>query len=120
MQYDVHDDTHRYLDGETAIYFTVDSLVAPTVQTADTQAGVLTCAAIDENYRFYFDYKKDDFVILRRQGKVEIHRISIQERKEKLTEAWVNKQFVFPFPGELNKHCKATGDILKERWWDVE
>ncbi len=91
-------------------YFTVDGLIAPAVQRADTDEGWVECAAVkvgDNKLRYYFDYVKEDFVILLRKGKVELHYTSINNDNG-LYGFFKDQHYIEPLPSELNKNCRLT------------
>lgn len=82
----------------------LDGEFVPACQYADTERGIVRFAAVDENYKFYFDHKAEDFVILERTGKVEIIPGLNETEFKKYRDA---KKFVQPFPYEINPDMRA-------------
>lgn len=106
MRYDADINPIPYIKGKYT-YITVDGKIAPAVQRLDTDEGWVECAAVevkDNKLLFYFDFVKDNYVILLREGKVELHTVNFTEWQE------ISKKlpYIKPLTSELNENCRTT------------
>lgn len=105
MIYEV--DNYRDLVGKD-FFFTLDGELVPICQRADTEAGYVEFAAMSDDYAVYFDYEAEDFVILKRYGKVEVHIVENGQLDERLRDMITSGRFLKPFPFEITETMRAV------------
>lgn len=103
MIYEV--DNYHDLMGKD-FFLTLDGELVPACQRADTETGVVQFGAVSDDYCFYFDYEGDDFPILTRCGRVEVHVIDRDYEATVLGYIHAGR-FLKPFPYEVTEGMRA-------------
>ncbi len=108
MKYKVDDYPFVEVEPGHSIYVTLDDLIVPICQEADEEQEYVCFAPIDEDRSPYFDYRAEDFVILRRTGKV---KICIAPDRE-VADVVRTTNYIEAFPYEIPQTARPTGSHI--------